>query len=209
MPISLLASTTTALDAITVPPVIPSIVSNSASLITAEPIVNPVAVTTPEDVIAPEDIVPIPEIFVLESRTRALDAAAVPAVIPSIVSNSASVITAEPTVNPLPVTTPEDVIAPEASVPATVAFAPLKVRAVVVPDFTIRLPELLLAEPNVVPASLKKISPPSASNTISVVASNVMVELESISAIIGVVKVTCEPEIPSPLVRSLPSPRRL
>ena len=44
---SLLASTTSALEAATVPAVIPSIVSNSASLITAEPIVNPAAVTTP------------------------------------------------------------------------------------------------------------------------------------------------------------------
>ena len=151
-------------------------------------------------------IVPI---SLLASTTTALDARTVPAVIPSNISNSASAITAEPAVNPLPVTTPEDVIAPEASVPAAVTSAPLKVRAVVVPDFTVRLPELLLAEPNVVPPSLKKISPPSASNTISVVASNVMVEPESISAIIGVVKVTCEPEISSPVVRVLPSPRRV
>ena len=194
------------MDAIIVPPVIPSRVSNSASLITAEPIVNPVAVTTPEDVIAPEDIVPIPEIFVLESRTRALDAAAVPAVIPSICSNSASLITADPTVNPVPVTTPEDVMAPEASVPATVAFAPLKVSAVVVPDFTVRLPELLVAEPKVVPASLKKISPPSASRMISVVASNVIVEPESISAIIGVVRVTTVEDALIPDVTALPVP---
>ena len=41
----------------------------------------------------------------------------------------------------------------------------------------------------VVPPSLKITSPPSASNTISVVASNVIVEPESISAITGVVNV--------------------
>ena len=41
---SLFESTTTALDAATVPAVIPSICSNSASLITALPIVKPVPV---------------------------------------------------------------------------------------------------------------------------------------------------------------------
>ena len=51
VPISLFESTTSALDAATVPAVIPSIVSSSDSLITADPIVNPVAVTTPDDVI--------------------------------------------------------------------------------------------------------------------------------------------------------------
>ena len=46
-----------------------------------------------------------------------------------------------------------------------------------------------MALPNVVPSSLKNISPSSASKTISVVASSVMVEPESISAITGVVRV--------------------
>ena len=47
---SLLASTTTALLAATVPAVMPSICSSSASLIAAEPIVNPPAVTVPLNV---------------------------------------------------------------------------------------------------------------------------------------------------------------
>ena len=47
----------------------------------------------------------------------------------------------------------------------------------------------LVNSPNVVPPSFKNISPPSASRTISVVASSVIVEPESISAITGVVKV--------------------
>ena len=60
-----------------------------------------------------------------------------------------------------------------ATVPAAVTFAPLKVRAVVAPDFIIRLPEVLVALPNVVPSSLKKISAPFASSTISSSASTV------------------------------------
>ena len=44
---SLFASTMTAFDAATVPAVMPSIVSSSVSFIAADPIVNPVAVTTP------------------------------------------------------------------------------------------------------------------------------------------------------------------
>ena len=47
VPASLFASTTTALEASTVPAVIPSSCSSSDSAITAEPIVNPAAVTTP------------------------------------------------------------------------------------------------------------------------------------------------------------------
>ena len=49
--------------------------------------------------------------------------------------------------------------------------------------------ELFVNVAIVVPSSLKITSPPSASNTISVVASNVIVEPESISAITGVVNV--------------------
>ena len=81
------------------------------------------------------------------------------------------------------------VTAPTPKVPARVTFAPLNVAAVVVPDLSIKLPDVFVALPKVVPPSLKNISPPSASNTISVVASSVMVEPESISAIVGVVKV--------------------
>ena len=56
-------------------------------------------------------------------------------------------------------------------VPANVTIAPLNVAAVVVPDLRIRLPLLFVAEPNVVPPSLKKTSPPSASRVISPAAS--------------------------------------
>jgi len=73
----------------------------------------------PLDVIAPEPIVPIVAIFLLPSRTTALFAAAVPAVIPSSISISASVNTA------LPI--PIDVVAvrvpPETIVPETSKFA--------------------------------------------------------------------------------------
>jgi hypothetical protein len=47
----------------------------------------------------------------------------------------------------------------------------------------------LVNSPNVVPPSFKNISPPSASRTMSVVASSVIVEPESISDMTGVVKV--------------------
>ena len=73
--------------------------------------------------------------------------------------------------------------------PATATLAPSNVKAVVVPDLIIKLPEVFVALPNVVPASLKNISPPSASNIISVVASKVKSPPESISAITGVVNV--------------------
>ena len=47
--------------------------------------------------------------------------------------------------------------------PANVTLAPENVAAVVVPDLIIKLPELFVAEPKVVPPSLKNTSPPSAS----------------------------------------------
>ena len=81
------------------------------------------------------------------------------------------------------------VIVVPCNVPAPVTFAPLNVNAVVVPDLIIKFPDVFVALPKVVPSSLKNISPPSASNTISVVASSVIVDPESTSAIIGVVKV--------------------
>jgi len=90
---------------------------------------------------------------------------------PSSISSSASRIAAEPIVNPVPVITPVDVMAPEPIVPAAVKLAPLNVNAVVVPDLIIKSPLVFVAEPNVVPSSLKKISPPPASSTISVPAS--------------------------------------
>ena len=98
---------------------------------------------------------------------------AVVTVAPSSISSSASDIPALPIV----------------TVPANVTLAPSNVMAVVVPDLIIKLPLLFVALPNVVPASLKNMSPPSASKTISVVASNVIVDPESISVITGVVSV--------------------
>ena len=56
--ISAFASSTTALLAAPAPFVIPSIFSKSVSSIAADPIVNPVPVTTPDDVIAPDVIAP-------------------------------------------------------------------------------------------------------------------------------------------------------
>ena len=109
--ISLSESTTTALEAATVPAVTPSIVSNSASLIAAEPMVNPAAVMTPDAVKAAR-----PDATSAEpSSTNALLAAPAPFVMPSSFSKSVSFITAEPIVNPVAVTTPPDVIAPSTS----------------------------------------------------------------------------------------------
>ena len=62
-------------------------------------------------------------------------------------------------------------VPPPFIVPANVTFAPLNVAAVVVPDLIIKFPLVFVALPKVVPSSLKKISPPSASRTISVPAS--------------------------------------
>ena len=83
-----------------------------------------------------------------------------------------------------------------ASVPAKVAFAPLKVNAVVVPDLIIKFPLVFVALPKVVPPSLKKISPPSASKVISVPASIVASAEEEI------VK-----SVPSPSIFSPSSPK--
>ena len=58
-------------------------------------------------------------------------------------------------------------IAPDATVPARVTFAPLNVAAVVEPDFIIKLPELLVKAAYCVPASFSKMSAPSPSKTIS------------------------------------------
>ena len=73
--------------------------------------------------------------------------------------------------------------------PATVTLAPLMVIAVVgvEPDCITSSPLELLKLPKVVPPSFSVTSPPSASSTMSVVASSVIVEPESISAITGVV----------------------
>ena len=77
-------------------------------------------------------------------------------VAPSNISNSASDISAEPIV----------------TVPAKVVLAPLNVTAVVVPDLIIKLPDVFVSEPYVVPPSLKNTSPPSASKVISPAVSN-------------------------------------
>ena len=78
----------------------PSVYSIKGVLIEVAKELDPVAV------IAPDPIVPIVAIFFEPSKTTAFDAAAVPAVIPSIISNSASAITALPIVKPVAVTTP-------------------------------------------------------------------------------------------------------
>ena len=83
----------------------------------------------------------------LPSVVTTLEAIAVPAVNPSSSSNSASARTALPAVNAVPVTIPDEVIAPEPTVPANVTFAPAKVAAVVVPDLIIRLAEELVKLP--------------------------------------------------------------
>ena len=62
---------------------------------------------------------------------------------------------------------PVEVIAPDPTVPASVTLAPLNVAAVVVPDLIMRFPLVFVAEPKVVPPSLKKTSPPSASSMMS------------------------------------------
>ena len=73
-------------------------------------------------------------------------------------------------ISKLPVTSKSP---PTDKFPAAVTFAPLKVNAVVVPDLIIKFPDVFVALPKVVPASLKNTSPPSASKIISVVASKV------------------------------------
>ena len=90
----------------------------------------------------------------------------------SIINKSASTMSAPISVAPS-ISKPAILSPPAAvaSVPAKVAFAPLKVNAVVVPDLIIKLPLVFVRLPNVVPPSLTKISPPSASRTISVPAS--------------------------------------
>ena len=98
---------------------------------------------------------------------------------PSSISSSASLIPALPIV----------------TVPAKVTLAPLNVMAVVVPDLIIRLPLVLVALPNVVPPSLKNISPPSASRTMSVPASTVATAEEDIVR-----------SVPSPSIFSPSSP---
>ena len=89
------ASTTSAFDAVTVPAVRSSICSRSASLITAEPIVNPAAVTTPDAVKAARPDATLAD----PSSTNALFAAPAPLVIPSIFSKSVSLIDALPITN--------------------------------------------------------------------------------------------------------------
>ena len=75
--------------------------------------------------------------------------------------------------------------------PSIVALAPLNVMAAVgvEPDLITSSPLELVKLPKVVPSSFSITSAPPASKTISVVASNVIEEPESISAIIGVVRV--------------------
>ena len=75
---------------------------------------------------------------------------------------------------------PLEVIAPDATVPARVVFAPLKVAAVVEPDLIIKLPLVFVKPPNCVPSSFKTISPPPASILISPPTSKVKSPLSDI-----------------------------
>ena len=162
-----------------VPPAPLSTINKSASTI-ASPISvapsmsNAVKGAVPALILAPEST------GVCENVTTPFDAIAIASVSEADPMFPASGITTLPPV----VRTPPPVI-----VPAKVTFAPLNVAAVVVPDLIIKFPLVFVALPKVVPPSLKNISPPSASKVISVVASSVIVEPESISAITGVVKV--------------------
>ena len=99
VPISLLESRTSALDAAAVPAVTLSRTPISAVVIVVlssvkevSPVIVPVTAKFPEEVIAPQPNAPNPEIFPLALRTRALDAAAVPAVTPFKTPISAVVI---------------------------------------------------------------------------------------------------------------------
>ena len=134
--ISLLLSTTTAFEAATVPAVTPSIVSNSASLMSAEPITRLPAVTAPVAVRLRKL-----DASLLLSTTTALLAATVPSVMPSSFSRSASDISAEPTTSLEPesavkaviVPVPETFLKPVASLfpSTTTAFEASTVPAVV------------------------------------------------------------------------------
>ena len=123
---------------------------------------------------------------------------AVVTVAPSRIPNSVPSTLEPPIIKAAPdVTLPVEVIAPEPTVPAKVTLAPEKVAAVVVPDLIIRLPPVLVRLPNVAESSLRKTSPPSALRIISVAASNVIVEPESISVITGLPLKVLTPEIVS------------
>ena len=118
---SMLLSATRALDAAAVPAVMPSSISNSASTSTAEPSVIPAAEMTPVAVRLRR-----PEMSMFASATRALDAAAVPLVIPSSFSRSASLRSALPiTKEPTAVTEPPKTAAPRL---LTVAVPPPSLR---------------------------------------------------------------------------------
>ena len=64
-----------------------------------------------------------PVVSMFASVVTTLEASAVPAVSPSSNSSSASARTALPAVNPVPVTMPVEVIAPDPIVPAAVTLA--------------------------------------------------------------------------------------
>ena len=164
-----LPATAPYIEPIAVPPIVIASASNVPS-ISALPDMSKVAASNSPVIV--RFLCPVVSMFA--SVVTTLDAIAVPAVSPSSNSSSASARTALPAVNPVPVTIPVEVIAPEPIVPANVTFAPENVAAVVVPDFNIRLPLLFVAEPNVVPPSLKNTSPPSASKTKSPDTSKVM-----------------------------------
>ena len=124
----------TVVPAITLAKAVPFTVIASASKVpsmSTSPEKSPVAASNSPEIV--RFLCPVVSIFA--SVVTTLEAIAVPAVKPSSNSNSASARTALPAVNPVPVTIPVEVIAPEPTVPASVTFAPENVAAVVVPDF--------------------------------------------------------------------------
>ncbi len=112
----------------------------------------------------------VPVIVVPVMAAAVLAPIIVPSIAPPLTSTVAKVDSpVTPRVPPtvaLPVTPNvlSKVAAPVTSnVPAKSTLAPVKVAAVVVPDFTTRLPELLLSPPHVAVASFNNTSPPSTS----------------------------------------------
>ena len=118
--ISLLESTITANEADTVPAVMPSTKFNSAAVdVTAVPFIDRASVSKVPSMSASPDISSVAAsnspvsvtflndpISLFESTTTALLAATVPAVTPSIVSNSASLMFADPIIKPVAVNVP-------------------------------------------------------------------------------------------------------
>ncbi len=107
-----LPATTPYIEPIAVPPIVIASASNVPS-ISALPDMSKVAASNSPVIV--RFLCPVVSMFA--SVVTTLDAIAVPAVSPSSNSSSASARTALPAVNPVPVTIPVEVIAPEPIVP--------------------------------------------------------------------------------------------